>query len=804
MSDLSAQVEAALSSHGGRRRGEEIDFRCVAHDDQKPSASWNRKRNAWHCMTCGEGGSTEHLAELLGIHVERPQERAQRARITAVYDYYHEDGSHAYQIVRMEPKEFRQRYQGADGEWIWKARPHVPYRLRDVMAADPPRVYIVEGEKDADSVVREGGFALTLPAGAQGRDKAGRPGKQRWKPQLFLPYVQGREVVLLPDNDDAGRDLMGFVALALSGQVRALKVLNLPGLGPKGDVSDWLLLGGTLGELERMADEAPAWTPPVDTREVERFGPAGFPETDAGNAELFAHLFGDLVRYDWRLSRWLVWDCHRWAPDATGLLFRYAVEAARARAKAAAELSGDDAKRAWGWAKASESMGKIEAMLKMARALPPIADAGEGWDANPLLLGCTNGVVNLATGELRPGRREDRVTKSVQLHYAPGAPCPRWEQFMVEVFPDAAVREYVRVALGYALTGSTREQIWFLCHGTGANGKSVLLDTVRRVAGDYGHVMAFSTIEKGKQQSIPADMAALAGRRVVTVSEAGEYARVNEERVKGLTGDDPVTARELYKPQFTFVPELKLFVAVNHKPEVRDGSEGYWRRIRNIPFEATFGADRRDPHLKQKLRDEAEGILAWAVRAAADWHAKGLPETPAAIAVATVEYRDESDPLAGFITECCVTVAHALVGAADLYKAYREWCTAQGWSGSDVMSGTMFGRRVGERFRRAKNQGRMQYRGVGLKCDNWYDNTTQTLPSGDSSRFGDSLKGINSQAAPARGIEFPQNPPNPPYPPLACNCDETHDSYDGCGEGYWDDANGEPHCLTCHPPEGGH
>ena len=784
VTDLASQVESALHARQAKRRGDEIDFLCVAHDNTNTGpASWNRKKDSWHCMSCGAGGSTRDLAERLGIQAEAKKP----SREECAYDYRDADGKLVYQVVRMIPKDFRQRRPDGGGGWIWNLQgvTRVLYRLPELLASSG-RVFIVEGEKDTDSL-RALGLVATTSVGGAGK----------WRDQYNAAF-QGREVVVLPDNDADGEKHGAFVAQALTGTASSVRILRLTGLDKKGDVSDWLRDGGTVEELTALADAAPEWA----AKSATPAGAADYPETDSGNAELFAHLYGDHVRFDWKRDRWLVWDRHRWVPDATGELIRLGIETARVRMRAAAELYGEQRDAAFRWSKASESAGKIEAMLKLGRAIHPIADSGEGWDANPMLIGCENGVVNLATGELRAGKREDRITRSTGIEYRALWAAPRWLRFLEEVFPDAAVRAYVSRAIGYSLTGSTREQVWFLCHGIGANGKGTLMDAIRWAIGDYGHVMAFSTIEKNKEQSIPLDMAALTGRRFVTVSEAGEYARVNEERVKGLTGEDPVTARELYKPQFTFQPELKLWLAVNHLPAVQDDSEGYWRRVRALPFLETFPVERRDLNLRAKLKEELPGILAWAVAEAVEWHKHGLGQVPAAVAVATVEYREESDPLAGFIRDRCVVTANAKVGGADFYKAYRAWTTEQGWAGGEVMTGTMFGKKVSERFRKVKNgTGRMQYGGIGILADGWNGPQLSVNTEGRESKEGWSPE--TNLAPPASMRKLPENHQNPPYHPYpeTCLCEAcplpADAALDCSGAPFFPEAEGL-HCRTHH------
>jgi putative DNA primase/helicase len=278
------------------------------------------------------------------------------------------------------------------------------------------------------------------------------------------------------------------------------------------------------------------------------------------------------------------------------------------------------------------------------------------------------------------------MTLHVAHPFDPCAPCPRWLQFLQEVFDnDADLADFIPRAVGYSLTGDTSEQSIYFCLGRGANGKSRFFAGVRYVLGPYAYDAPFSTFEASARATIPNDLAALGGRRFVTVSETAENMRLNEARIKALSGCDPITARFLNQEFFTFTPTCKLWLAVNHKPRVTDDSLGFWRRVKLIPFTRTFQGADDDKHLDEKLRAEAQGILAWAVRGTLEWQQRGL-EPPNAVRAATDEYRTESDPLAEFMSARCVQGEQLRVTASGLYKAYAEWAKATGLRDRDTLS----------------------------------------------------------------------------------------------------------------------
>ena len=406
--------------------------------------------------------------------------------------------------------------------------------------------------------------------------------------------------------------------------------------------------------------------------------PDSFPLTDSGNAELIATKFSNCLRFDHRRKRWLVWKHERWTEDHDGTVYRMAKEAARDRLKAAANVGDDDKRESLAkWAIQSESEYRLRAALNLAKTTLPISDVGDGWDSDRFLLGVRNGVVDLRTGKLRPARPEDRITIYTDAAYDPAAQCPRFELFLSEVFlGDAELAGYVQRAVGYCLTGAVSEQCLFLCYGEGENGKSALLEAVRDVLGGYAHNLPFSAFELHERSGISNDVAGLVSKRFVTAVETNESVRLNEGRLKALTGGDRCTARFLYAEYFSFDPTAKFWLAFNHKPRVADDSHGFWRRVRLIPFNARFSDGNRDKDLPAKLKAEASGILAWAVRGCMLWQRHGLG-LPPAVSEATRVYREESDPLAEFLEgyEYC---PDGVVESAQLRWDYQQWAIANG------------------------------------------------------------------------------------------------------------------------------
>ena len=420
--------------------------------------------------------------------------------------------------------------------------------------------------------------------------------------------------------------------------------------------------------------------------------PQNFHLTDAGNGELIAALYAERLRYDHDRGAWLLWDGTRWRPDKKGEVRSLAVEAARRRGETALEILDIDlAKRTERWALGSESGARLREALNHARNLRPIGIEHAELDADPWVLGCPNGVLDLRTGTLRSAAPDDLITCATGVPFDPQAPAPRWERFLQEIcVGDAELVEALARAAGYSLTGITREQVIFMCLGDGANGKSTFLNALGAVLGDYaGHATSGCFEQPHHGETLSNDVAMLAGKRLVTVEETGENRCLYEQRVKQMTGGDPITARFLYREHFTFFATFKLWMATNYRPRIAGTDNGIWRRVREIPFRATFQG-REDLDLASTLAAELPGILAWAVRGCLAWQREGLG-LPSAVSQATEDYRVESDPVRRFLAECVDKTPGARLSATAFYKAYATWCHRED---GVLITQTRFGRRL--------------------------------------------------------------------------------------------------------------
>nr|BEK66813.1 hypothetical protein KPHV_40400 [Kitasatospora purpeofusca] len=476
--------------------------------------------------------------------------------------------------------------------------------------------------------------------------------------------LRGSHVIAAGDRDDAGQAFNRALAEGLRPYGITVYALPIPDHGPKTDVTQWRetdpsAFPSGFHRAVKAARPVPigavADAQAVDAELTTRTGSetvsgdqgaeaarilAGlitrFGESDAMNAHALTAWTEGRIRYAPGLG-YYVWNGKVWEQNA------HKVRQEIHRMGAALVLAGDT-KSARGYTMTS----RIDALLTELRSVPTVHVNASDFDARPELLSFANGTVDLKTGALRPHDPADMLTYCLSVDYQPEAKAPRWERFLREIFPGMPeMPAYIQRLVGYGITGSADEQVFVVAWGKGANGKSVLTDTLTRVFAAVSKTTPFSTFEERNNGGIPNDVAALRGARLVFASEGESGKAMSEAVLKRVTGKDEVTARFLRKEFFSYRPSFLLVLATNHRPRLRGQDEGLWRRVRLVPFKRWFAPEERDHGLDAKLQSEAEGIAAWAVRGAVQWYASGLMD-PAEVTGASDDFRQTSDALAGF------------------------------------------------------------------------------------------------------------------------------------------------------------
>ncbi len=436
--------------------------------------------------------------------------------------------------------------------------------------------------------------------------------------------------------------------------------------------------------------------------------------TDAGNATRFLVQHGANVRYCHDFKKWLVFRDGVWTIDKTQFAFRLGELTVRSLYHAAGETEDAKERKALAsWAIKCETEARINGMLAIAKARPGVPVQPEELDQNPWLFSVTNGTIDLKTSTCKPHRQEDLITKKSNVIFDPGAQAPRWNAFLARIIPNPEVRSYLQKAVGYSLTGATTEQVMFFLFGRGANGKSTFLDVLHALMGEYGMSTPTSTLTVKQNDSIPNDIARLQGVRFVSAVETDDGKRLAESLLKQLTGDKRISARFMRGEWFDFQPRLKLWLATNHKLQVRGTDEGIWRRIRLIPFTVSIPPEEQDKELYDKLIEELPGILNWALEGLRLWQAEGLG-TPEAVMAATNEYRQEQDSLNTFLEDCCVCEIGARTTARELYTRYVTWCEE---NGERAESQKRFGMRLAERGFTKQKSSCIVWHGVRLRTE---------------------------------------------------------------------------------------
>lgn len=576
---------------------------------------------------------------------------------TAKWDYLDASGNLLAVVYRYDPPGGKKQFR----PWDAKRRKMAPpdprplYHLPEITSAE--QVVLVEGEKCAQALIEAGITATTAMHGANAPVD-----KTDWSP------LSGKAVLIWPDRDKPGWEYATQAAQAiLSAGAKCCHILYPPEEAPEAwDAADAIAEGFDVatflahGPRLQMHDVTDVDEPVVGTD-----------ESVWGTEDSLALAFTRRYHRDWRYvatwGRWLVWDGQRWRTEDTLAatdLIRSVCRQTAVRAdnpKVAAKLA---------------SAGTVGGVERLARADRRHAGTADEWDADPWLLNTPGGVVNLRTGRQRPHERNDRMTRITTA--TPTGKAPQWLSFLADVTGgDADLQAYLQRVVGYCLSGATSAHALFFLYGTGANGKSVFVNAVASLLGDYAANAPMESFMDVRGDRHPTDLAGLRGARMVTSIETEQGRRWNESKIKAITGGDKISARFMRQDFFEYTPQFKLVIAGNHKPSIRNVDEAMKRRLHLIPFTVTVPPERRDGQLTEKLLAERDGILAWAVQGCLNWQRSGL-RPPTSVVSATEEYFDEEDALGQWLEERCEIHPAARTGVSDLFDDWRQWAERAG------------------------------------------------------------------------------------------------------------------------------
>ncbi len=646
-------------------------------------------------------GVLDAAADLLGRAREMPVRQSGKSvppvdelgPATAKWDYLDAAGHLIAVVYRYDPPGQKKQFRPWDAKRRKMAPPDPRPLYNQPGMANAAQVVLAEGEKCAQALIDAGVVASTAMHGANAPVD-----KTDWSP------LAGKAVLIWPDRDKPGWDYATQAAQAiLSAGAKSCHVLYPPEDAAEGwdaadaiaegfDVATFLSHGPRL-QMHDVTDDAE----PVVSSD----------ESVWGTEDALALAFTRRYHRDWRYvatwGRWLVWDGTRWRTEDT----LAATDLIRSVCRHAA-LRADNPKIAAKLA-SSSTVGGVE---RLARADRRHAATTEEWDADPWLLNSPGGVVDLKTGRKRANDRADRMTKITTA--TPGGECPQWTAFLSDVTGgDGDLQTYLQRMVGYCLTGVTNAHALFFLYGTGANGKSVFANVISTILGDYAATASMDTFVETRGDRHPTDLAGLRGARFVTAIETEQGRRLNESKVKAITGGDKISARFMRQDFFEYTPQFKPVIVGNHKPAIRNIDEAMKRRMHMIPFTVTIPPERRDGRLTEKLLAERDGILAWAVTGCLAWQREGL-KPPASVVSATEEYFESEDALGRWLDERCVRTANAKSLTAELFTDWKQWAETSGeFIGSQRRFSDLLITRGVEKWR--NSVGVRGFQGIGLK-----------------------------------------------------------------------------------------
>ena len=439
---------------------------------------------------------------------------------------------------------------------------------------------------------------------------------------------------------------------------------------------------------------------------------------DTGNAERFFGIYGDAVRYNFNRKVWHFYDGKVWVVDQQGMVQKLVSDVIvkmKDEPIFVPEGEGEEEmqKVFQKHIKSSRSNKSRKNMIEVVQHLIPIQP--HVFDKSLDVFNVQNGYLDLKTGALHEHDKDKYFTRISPVEYTDKSDCPMWEEFLETIFNgDKSLINYIQTAVGYSLCGSTEEQVMFILYGNGRNGKSVFLNIITELFGNYtANISPDALMTKKANGGANSEIARLDGVRLATTSESSDGDRLAEGLVKQLTGGDTITARFLYGNEFDFIPQFKLWMTTNHKPIIRGTDDGIWRRLAIIPFTKQIPLDKVEKNLTNKLKRELPAILNWALEGHLKWRSFGLQE-PKIVRDQRSDYRKEMDVIECFIDDCCEVGKEKQVKSKVLYETYRDWARE---NGQYSMSSTKFGREVSKRFGKKREASGYYFQEIGLNTE---------------------------------------------------------------------------------------
>ena len=696
-----------------KRYGDKVQCRCPAHDDKHASLTITKGRKCT-LFYCHAGCTVDAVLNAAGLEKKdtfydvEPRspnwkayvEAREKRRIEAVYNYVSINGAYAFTKIRCEGKKIiygklqNDRFTyglGHDvGRKSYKAIYGSLQTINKAIAEGKP-IFIPEGEKDADTLIKQGYTAFTYG------------GVNDWQSD-FATLVQRADVYILADNDEAGKRVAETIQNDIKTVAKSSKIIVPMPDTPKADITDYFNAGHSKQEFEQMLQQKQSTvkeavreytavhSTPIKTQGqqdsrleqvLKDLHAERYETSDKGFGRLFADVFKDRHRYNPSRKDFMRYDGKRWIDDIEGL-------SARASAKA---LSDALVRYAVNVDTEGKYLKAVAALCNIRNRNNMLQDSkdvyffsNEQLDVNDYLLNVQNGTLDLSGNEpvFLSHSPDMLLSKICNAEYDPAADCREWKKFLLEIMQDDKEKiSYLQKIAGLSLTGNTEQETCFILYGsTTRNGKSTFCETLIHLLGDYAVTMkpeSLAVRQNLDSRQASGDIARLAGCRFCNASEPPKRMLFDTALLKSLLGRDSITARHLYQRETTFIPKFKLVVNTNFLPTITDDTVFSSGRINVISFDRHFEPQEQDKDLKNRLRDKSEvsGILNWCIEGLQLYHKEGL-KPPAAVQTATDTYRTDSDKVGNFINECLAKTGRNSK-AKDVYEAYTKWCDDNGY-----------------------------------------------------------------------------------------------------------------------------
>lgn len=420
---------------------------------------------------------------------------------------------------------------------------------------------------------------------------------------------------------------------------------------------------------------------------------SGFEWSEMGMANLFGILYNQEARYCPEHKTWYTYHEGAWRKDEGSILVSEKIkDFVRLMILYCGEIQDDDLRKSY--TNFVNKMGDRRMRDRICKdATGELRISASQFDANPYLINCLNGTYDLRDFTFHDHIWSDFLTMQTRFSHTVqrDVKCERWEKFINEVTQGNKDKaDFLQRSLGYSILGMSNEECMFILHGkTTRNGKSTLLNTIETMLGDYAKVVPVGMICKGDRskdaEAASPTLAGLKGKRFVTMSESNEYGKLDEEKIKQLTGGEEISARALYQSATTFLPQFTLWLSCNDLPMVTDKSLFASQRIKVVEFNRHFSPKEQDTHLKDELtsQEAMSGIFMWLVKGYAEYKKRGL-EMVGELQDVVDKYERDNDLVLQFLENRCDRAPESdehgnnLIRAKDLYQAFKMWAKSEG------------------------------------------------------------------------------------------------------------------------------